>query len=269
MSTWRTATRVSAEEREQIGLGLPGLLSRLFTWGLPDEIRRDHIAEADAHWEAMVSDLGNVRVALHAIRSIPAWLWDRLSERDTTTLPAALAVAVTGFSGARLWLYPLKFGPLTRTGGGIAVVGLLMISVAFMIEPRKIVLRRFRFPALVAAIGLVVASVGIAVTDDWSQSTFATASPITTLLSVAGLVFIGFGCVLGTVNGFILEEYAIAFASEVAVVLGLALLGVSQIAWGLWEFEANLGLALAFFGSGLGALAIAHVLPRIRHLEVE
>jgi hypothetical protein len=49
---------------------------------------------------------------------------------------------------------------------------------------------------------------------------------------------------------------------------GLALVGVSQIIWGIWDTSVDLRLAVSSMLTGLAALSLVHVTPRLRHLEI-
>ena len=79
-------------DRSHISLSrrIARLVTRTFTWGLPEQVRREHLVEADADWEAMEADYAPRYIALRTLRGIPAWMWTRLTVRNTTTLPAAL-----------------------------------------------------------------------------------------------------------------------------------------------------------------------------------
>jgi hypothetical protein len=57
-------------------------------------------------------------------------------------------------------------------------------------------------------------------------------------------------------------------AAGSALVLGTAILGITQVAWGIAMSPVDLLVTAAAITIGLGALSFVHVLPRLRHLDI-
>lgn len=244
------------------------LLSRVFTWGMPEQDRRDQIAESDAYWEAMVVESGALRVLLHAIRTIPAWVWTRLSAGDTTTLPAALGIALIGVGGVTAMLQPGAYSQTTRTLMAVATTGLLYGSFSLIRTPRRLVLRRLALPSLLAAVGILGIAIDIPNPTVWEYGTPLLSSPLIDALTMTGLLVVGVGAAVVSV-GALLRLRLVAGLGGALIIAGLSSLGLSQILWGIWDTSVDLTLAAASIITGLAALSLVHVSPRLRHLETE
>ncbi len=251
------------------GLRTARLLSRVFTWGLPDEERRNQLAESDAYWESMAADIGSFRATFHAIRAIPSWLWSRLAARDTTTLPAALGCAFVAVGGVTAILQPATYTTRVKMLMGIASASLVLASITLLRTPRRLVIRRFRIPATLAAIGFTGIGLNVPNAVTLVDGTPMLESPLLDNLTGLSLLIIGVGCAAGAINGFIFLSRKLAIIAGAIIGLGLALLGVTQIVWGVWDAQIDIGLAAASIVAGLAALSLTHVLPRLRHLEFE
>ncbi len=266
VSRWTSGVEAGGGPR---GLRTARLLSRIFTWGLPDDERRNQLAESDAYWESMAADTGSFRATLHAIRGIPSWLWSRLAARDTTTLPAALGCVLVAVGGVTAILQPAAYTARVKMLMGIASASLILGAITLLRIPRRIVIRRLRIPAVLAAIGFIGIGLNVPNATMLPDGTPTLESPLLDNLTSLSLLIIGVGCAAGAINGFFVLSRKLAIVGGAIIGLGLALLGVTQIVWGVWDAQIDLGLAAASIVAGLAALSLTHVLPRLRHLEFE
>lgn len=242
--------------------------NRAFSWGMPANERCEYLAETAADWEEMLAEKGAKRVAVRALAGIPAWLWARLSLRNTTTLPAALGVTLVALGGMAASLQPGAYSGRVRALMAVASIGLLLGSVELFRSPRQIVLRRFAIPALLAAVGTIGVGFEMPAVTAWEYETAALNNPMVDAMTQAGLLALGAGCAISAINGFLVARRRIAIVSGTLVVLGLGFIGVSQIIWGIWDTSVDLGLAVSSIMTGLAALSLVHVMPRLRNVEI-
>ncbi len=251
-----------------LAIRIARLLNLICTWGLPATERADRLAEADADWEAMQAELGSFHVLGRALRGTPAWIWDRLTARDTTTLPAAAALALVAVGGLTAGLHPVAYPVRMRILVGLTAGGLLLSSLVLLMNPRRLVLRRFGLPALASSIGFVGLAFDLPPNELWQYS-----RPVLDHWTVNGLVqtsllVLGVGFAISAVNA-VARSRRLLVASGTVIVLGLTLFASSQIIWGVWVTSVDFWLATASIMMGLAALSWAHVMPRLRHLELE
>jgi hypothetical protein len=244
------------------------VLSRVLTWGMPERERQDQIAESDVYWESMAIEYGARRVILQAIRAIPLWLWTRLSARDTTTLPAALGIALIGVGGITAMLQPGAYSETTRTLMAVATTGLLLAAYTLVRTPRRLILRRLGIPASLAAFGILGIAVDMPNPTVWEYGTPILSSPLIDALTMTGLLVVGVGAAVVAV-GALFRSRHVAGLGGVLIIAGLSALGLSQVLWGIWDTSVDLALASASIVTGLAALSLVHVSPRLRHLEIE
>lgn len=260
------STRMRA--RRPVAIRLARTLSQGFTWGLPAAERTEHLAEMDADWEAMQAELGSVCVILRALRGGPAWLWDRLTARDTTALPAATAVTLVAMGALSATFQPAVYPLRMRLLAGMTAAGMLLVSITLLRTPRRLVARRLGLPALITTIGIFGLAFDLPPVSAWRLQT-----PVLDHWTVNGLIqtallTIGMGCALISLNALIRSKRILVVAGAF-IVLGLMLFATSQIIWGVWATSVDLQLALSSLVMGLAALSWSHVMPRLRHLDFE
>ena len=81
-------------------------------------------------------------------------------------------------------------------------------------------------------------------------------------------LIIAAGCGLILTASFFRGRSLLVSLSGLTLVVGVALLGVTQLAWAFAMTPIDLSSALASIVIGLAALSFVHVLPRLRHMEI-
>ncbi len=245
------------------------MLNRPFTWGLDEEDRR--VAETDAatYFEAMAADVGPVRTTIAAIRSMPGWLWDRLSAGRVTTLPAATGLALLAVTSCYVVVLPNGFTSTIRILFAINSLGLFLATAALIRRPRRLVIRDFSLPALL--IGIAVIGIALVTRDEaaWSSFPHPPVGSGADLMFRVGLGVLGIGCLIAAVNGFVFNDRRLALSALASATVGFALFGSGIIFWAIGDAPDQWGFATSAAIAGLAALSAVHVLPRLRHLEIE
>jgi hypothetical protein len=251
-----------------VPIAVARVFDRVFSWGMPEDERRDYLAESHANWEDMLAREAARRVLWRALKGTPSWLWIRMSAHDTTALPAALGVGLIAVAGVTASLQPGAYSSNTRLFMALASFGLLLGAVALLRTPRQLIVRRFRVPALAASVGIIGIGLDMPGPTVWEYETMALSNPMVDALTQAGLLTLGGGFAVGAIYAFFRCRRTVATLASALVMVGLALVGVSQIIWGIWDTSVDLGLAVSSMLTGLAALSLVHVTPRLRHLEI-
>lgn len=244
-------------------------INRILTWGMPGDDRDQLLNEALADWEAMAEHRGSAAVLARGLRGIPAWIWVRLNQRETSAVPAAAAmtlIAACGFVMATdADSYPATF----RFWATAAAAGFLWLAVTLLCNPRRISLRSLRLPGLASSVSVMAMAVAIPSADDWPYAAPMLRSFLTEGALRAGVLTVGIALGVLSVGSFTQHQRGFFRASGAFFVLGILQVAVSQIAWGVWATSVDFTLGGASIGVGLAALSIAHVIPRLRHLELD
>ncbi len=256
------------EPRLRITVRLAHALNRLMTWGMPSEDRRPILSESLADWEAMAEEQTWRQMLWRALRGIPSAIWMRLNQRDVTSMPAGIALSLVGFGGVAAGLqssaYPLGF----RRNVIITALGLLLVGVNFVRDPRRILLPRYRIAGFLAAIGFGGLAVTLPTAAQWpydgpvlENAVMDRAMQVSFLVLAVGFAFI-------VAASFLRGRSRLVSIGGFLLVVGVAVLGVTQLSWAFGMTPIDLTTALASIVIGLGALSFVHVLPRLRHMEV-
>lgn len=239
-------------------------LSRTLTWGIPCDQRRDLLAESDHDWEMMYRDQGPYRLLARALRGIPMTIWARMEERDHTALPAAITFALLAVAGIGAGLLDRMYPVDIRRYVFVSALGLGLTGIAMARSPRSIPLSRLRVPALVLFVGFLGMATNMPSASDWRYPTPVVGSAAGDALIVAGFAVVAFGCLVmaaGTARLF--------RVGGITIIAGAILFGVGQIVWGVEAVTVEPAVTATSLPLGLGALVIAHVTPRLRHLVTE
>jgi hypothetical protein len=243
-------------------------ISRLLSWGMTVEERRQFLSESLADWEAMGHDQRPWNVLLRAVRGIPAAIWIRLSDREITSMPAGVAITLVGIggitAGARSSAYPAPF----RQFAILTSLGLVLVGINFVREPRRIVLRRYRAAGSIAAIGFIGSAANLPTAAQWPYSGPVLEHRLMDSALQVSFVIIAIAFLLLVAASFLPAHRRLVLYSGVALSLGIATLGVTQVGWGIGMAPIDLTMTVASIVIGLGALSFVHVLPRLRHLDI-
>jgi hypothetical protein len=232
------------------------------------EERRHLLSETLADWEAMSHDQRSGRILWRAIKGIPAAIWVRLDRPSVSAMPAGVALSMVGIGGIASGLWGSPYPAPFRQFVVLACFGLLLVGINFVRDPRRVVLARYRLAATCVVVAFSGLAFNLPTAAQWPyegpvlehivmyralQVSFATISSAFFLLLVAS---------------FHRAAPRLVSAAGSALVLGAAILGITQVAWGVTMAPVDLAMTTASTVIGLGALSFAHVLPRLRHLEV-
>lgn len=260
--------------QSQTDLGVPisirvaYLISRVMTWGMSAEERQSYLSESRADWDAMAETSKPNLVLWRALRGIPAAVWIRLSDRDTTALPAGIAMTLVGagsmMAGSQAFAYPQRFRHFVM----VTSAGMLLVGIALVRNPRSIELSRFRVAAAVVAAGFVGLTVQYPTEADWALDTVMPKSFTTDYAMQASFAVIALGFILLLVASFAPPRRSYATVVGIVLMVGIGGLAVTLILWGIWAAPAGLAMTAASIVVGLAALSLVHVLPRLRHLEI-
>lgn len=243
-------------------------ISRLLTWGMTVEERRQFLTESLADWEAMAHERRPRHVLWRALRGIPAAIWIRLSDREVTSMPAGVAMTLVGIggitAGARSSAYPAPFRHFVT----LSSLGLLLLGVNFVRNPRQLVLRRYRPAGLVTAVGFTGLAVTLPTAAQWPYDGPVLENRIMDSAMQVSFVVIAIGFLLLVAASYLPTHRRLVTYAGLTLILGVATLGVTQVAWGVSMSAIDLAMTAASIMIGLAALSFVHVLPRLRHLDV-
>lgn len=232
------------------------------------EERRQFLSESLADWEAMATEQRPRHVLWRAFRGIPAAVWIRLSDREITSMPAGVAMTLVGIggisTGARSSAYPEPFRQFVI----MASLGLMLAGLNFVRDPRQLVLSRYRPAGLVAAIGFTGLAATLPTAAQWPYDGPVLENRVMDSAMQVSFVVIAIGFLLLVAASFLPARPRIVTFAGLTLILGVAALGVTQVAWGVSMSPIDLTMTAASIMIGLAALSFVHVLPRLRHLEV-
>ena len=259
---------VSGNRRGSPVMRVARLVNLVLTWGLPDGLRRDQLAEAEADWEAMEADLGPTRVALRTLRGVPAWLWMRLTMRNTTTLPAATAAGFVAMGAVTAVLQPAAYPVKMRFFIGMAAAGLILSSVMLLRRPHRLAMRSLGVSSFAAAVGMIGIASDLPEVDQWTYATPVLENRLINASTEYGLLLVGIGFAVMALNAWTTRR-TLALAGGGTIIVGLVVFAGGQIVWGAWAATVDPWLSASSIIMGLAALSCVHVMPRLRHLLVE
>jgi hypothetical protein len=240
----------------------------MLTWGMQAEERKPLLTEGLADWEAMAKRRTGYQILWRAIRGIPSAIWIRLSDRETTSLPAGLALSLVGLGGIAVGLqssaYPFEFRRFVM----LTALGLMLVGVNFVRDPRRIVLARYRLAATISGVGFAGLAVTLPRNEQWPYEDPVLQTAIVDRSMQIAFVIIATGFLLLLASSFIRSGLRLATGSGLVLMIGVAALGVTQLSWAFAMTPVDLTAALASIVIGLAALSFVHVMPRLRHMRI-
>ena len=256
------------EPRLALSVRIAHALNRLLTWGMRAEERQPLLTEGLADWEAMAEKRAGYQVLWRAIRGIPSAIWIRLNDRETTSMPAGLALSLVGLGGIAVGLqssaYPFGF----RRFVILTAVGLMLFGVNFVRDPRRIVLTRYRLAATISAMGFAGLAITLPKNEQWPYEGPVLQTAIVDRSMQIAFVVIAAGFLLLLVSSFVGNRSRLAIGSGLVLMIGVAALGVTQLSWAFAMTPIDITAAVASVFIGLAALSFVHVLPRLRHMDI-
>ncbi|MCP3997038.1 MAG: hypothetical protein GY722_18540 [bacterium] len=243
--------------------------SRIITWGIRSDQRRELLLESDEDWELMYADLGPSRVLLRAARGVPSALLGRMDDRERTALPAAIAFMILAAAGLGAGLLERTYPSDIRRFVLISAIGLGLAGIVMARSPRLIPLRRLRIPMLVLFVGFLGLATNMPTEADWRYDSPMVGSASGDALMTAGFAVIAIGCLFVATATFRRSPRRTFLAGGATIVLGAILFGAGQIVWGVVAVTVDPAVTATSVTIGLGALSIAHVTPRLRYLVTD
>ena len=258
----------------QIDLRLPAsirfaqLLNRALSWGMPSDQRQVFLTETLGDWEEMQRDQGSFRVVTRALRGIPAAMWARLDEHDITALPAAIAIAIVGAAGLAASLLDSPYPSDVRRFVLLSALGTLVLGATLITDPRRIVLRRYRLPAVMLATGFWGMASNMPTAEDWPYETPFVDTVLADVAMVVGFTLVGFGFAMVAIASFATKRNSVVTGAGLTIMVGTALFACGQIAWGVVAVNTDPAITAISIGIGLASLSFLHVVPRLRRLQI-
>jgi hypothetical protein len=246
-------------------------IDRVLTWGMEASDRESVLAEQAADWEAMSRDtspIQRLRLIGRQLRGIPAAIWWRLTRTEITGLPVAGAMGVISL-GLALEVaipgYPLDHRlSLLLVAGGLAAASWRLIR-----QPRHIVIKEWRLIAIVLACGAAGTFLTFPSDDSWSAYDPEMALPIVDLLVGVASVALVVGFLALFAASFVEgRRRQTAMVAGILMMAGALLHATAQVLNGIWVSPIDLYATAVWFGSGLGLVLGAHMILRLRHLEI-
>ena len=230
--------------------------------------RQRALAEYMADWEAMAQDRGPRHVVGRALRGIPTAIWIRLSDREITAMPAGLAMTLVGIGAASVGTRSFTFPSPFRHFVIVTSLGLMLVGINFVREPRRLVLRRYRLAGLMAGGGFAGLAATLPTAAQWPYEGPVVESRLWDGALQMSFVIIAVGFLLLVATSLWPARGSLLSVAGGTLMVGIATFGVSLIVWGITMSPVDLPLAPAAVVIGRAALSFVHVLPRLRHLDV-
>ena len=242
-------------------------LTRVLTWGMAAEERREYLIESVSDWESMRSDRSSARVVGRALRGLPVGIWMRLSDRRVTAIPAGVALALFGVGGLIAAAAGATYPATLRRFAALTGCGMILAAASLLRNPSRMAIPRFRAAATLIAVGAIGGATNLPGPEQWPHETPIPDTAVLDLTIQTSLMLIGIGCACLVVGSFVRNRRLLISFAGTLVVGGTALFACSQIIWGIWAARADVTITIASFVMGLASLSIVHVLPRVRHLH--
>ena len=243
-------------------------LNRTATFGMPQEFRRDQLAETHADWDAMSHDQPVWRLVARAVVGFPVWVWVRMANGATTTIPSAAVMFLLALGALLTATVDSPYPARTRAFMLVVGAGALLVSISLIRSPQRIVIRSLGWPAVAIGIGFIGVASNLPAISDWNYETPVIESWMTYELLMAGLHAVGIGALLCGTAAFASARRLATIGGGV-VLIGAGLIAVSQFTWGIWVLPVDVGMGLSAVFVGFVTLSWVHVLPRLRRLEIE
>ncbi len=254
--------------RLSLAIRVAHAINRLLTWGMTPKERQQFLSEGLADWEAMAAEQRQWQILWRAMRGIPAAIWLRLSDREVTAMPAGIALSMVGLGGIASGLWGSPYPAPFRQFVILACLGLLLVGLNFVRDARRLVLARYRPAAVCIIVGFVGLAFTLPTTAQWPYEGPVLEHIVMDRALQVSFAMISTGFLLLLVASIRTTASRLVSVAGLLLVLGTAIIGVTQVAWGITMAPVDMGMTVASIVIGLGALSFTHVLPRLRHLDV-
>jgi uncharacterized membrane protein len=193
-----------------------------------------------------------------------------MDDHELTAVPTSLFLVLISLATGGMGIMDRAYPWDVRRWIVLSAMSLAVGSVMFMRTPRCIDVRRLRWPAVALAIGVLGIAVNMPTATDWPYDYPYMNPTLSDGLTVSGFVTIALGClVFAFASTTTVGRRRVVLSGGAIAVAGIVLFGTGQIVWGVQAAPVDLTITITAVGAGLGSYALAHVLPRLRHLEME
>lgn len=185
-----------------------------------------------------------------------------------TALPAALVFTIMAAASTGAGLLAHTYPADVRHPILLGALGLGLGGIVLLRNPRRIVLKKLRAPALLLCLGALGIALNMPTEADWQYSVPMVDTPFADFLMVMGFTAFAGGAFLLLLASMVRRGRRLAGLAGAAALFGIVSFGTGQIIWGFVAVRIDLAVTATTFGVGFGAYSLAHVLPRLRHLEI-
>ncbi len=243
-------------------------ISRALAWGLAPTVRADVLAEVHADWEAMAADRGPIEMLWRAIRGIPGAILARLDAQEITALPAGFALAILGLGGVIAGGVETAYPSTLRLFIALAGLGALLLGMTLIAEPRRLITRRHAIPSGVVSVGFIGMALSIPTDQGWAGVQLPQESHLFDAALAASFTVVGAAFAFAAVIMMLNKVARFAGVAAIAVAAALAAFAIAELAWALFIAPYDLAITAPTIGASLAAASAAHVIPRLRHMEM-
>ncbi len=167
-------------------------------------------------------------------------------------------------NGLQAFTYPFPFRQFVI----LTSLGLLLVGINLISNPRRLIVNRFRVAGIVVSSGFVGLTASYPTAADWRYEAAMPPSYPTDYAMQASFIIIAAAFVLIVAASFFPPRRRLVAAAGILLMVGVSTFAVTQLLWGIWAAPADLAMTAAAVLVGLAALSFVHVLPRVRHLDV-
>jgi hypothetical protein len=192
-----------------------------------------------------------------------------MDDHDLTAVPTSLVLVLISVATGGMGLMDHTYPADVRRWIVLSALSLTVGSIIFMRTPRCIDVRRLRWPVLALAVGVLGIAANMPTATDWPYDYPYMNPRLSDGLTVGGFVAVALGClVFALASTTVAGRRKMVLGGGAIAVTGIVVFGTGQIVWGVVAAPVDLTITITAIGAGLGSYALAHVLPRLRHLEM-
>ena len=246
-------------------------VDRALAWGMDPAAREQALAEQVADWEAMAQDAefgGELRMMLRQLRGVPAAIWWRLVRREVTALPAAAALVLVMLGTAMEAAVP-DYPPGHRLSLLVGSAGVGYGAWVLTRSPRLLVSSQWRPVGFIVGVGAAGSAVTFPTLNDWmTYQPEQMHAPAIDLAMQIALMLVAAGCLGLIAASWQSNPRRLMLGGGVAIIAGTLLLAAAQFVWGVRVAPIDLYVTAVSLGTAFGALLFAHMVFRLRRLEI-
>ncbi len=244
-------------------------IDRALTWGIEPSVRAGLLREQAADWESMSHDPAQTgrRIIARQIKGVPVAIWWRWAQREITSLPAGTALALLAVAVATDGLATTAFPLEHRLVLIVIAVGLGMAALHLIQRPRRIDSAELRISFLLVGIGTAGSVMTFPTAADWVSQPDLMAPALDNIMKMS-IATVGIGCAALFLATLLPRRRTFVVCGGGLVIAGTLAFAVTEIAWGVWAAPTNLLVSTVALFVAFGATLFAHMVFRLRKLEI-